>query len=564
MVPKLPLLLGSTASNNNSVRVRDASYGRATTRQADAYLITYNHGYGRERGAGGAGGGQARERRPCPLSRPESRHKRRLSTSAHGCTHGGDPAPTDGSGRVLGVAGLCPTRMILALTQRGRPAVPASRGPSVAACSHARRGRLYESREVAALEVRAPPMDVLAPAVKVASAGVTPPPPPAWWTAWAARACARRTSGGHPHQAVRRVRRPPRRRHLPVLAPHPRPARHVPAARARPPALRRPRGAAAAERRDRAPPHREAPVKPVGGSRGRRGRRGRGREEEREEETWRDPQRPGSPGCYARASLRPGLALERRVLPPPQDSSVDSDSDVGVVGVTQVPGRQVEVVVARAPITRYTQLGPVVGAPVRERDIPDDFCMVNLWEVFSGEGKRYLSTVDPRRSNWTRYLRPAPDRDSANLVVVPRPMLEPGEETSGVGGNVGGVGVFLITTQDVSVGQELMFWAHDPTLAWSRKKMEKTSKCFIKIPYDARVSRRGRTHGACGSAWLLRRQGKACPVTGYPSIYARQTTWHRIVHHPAMHSPATAHIGGKLARPPTPVATNLRIGRAAR
>ena len=51
----------------------------------------------------------------------------------------------------------------------------------------------------------------------------------------------------------------------------------------------------------------------------------------------------------------------------------------------------------------------------------------------------------------------------------------------GGSGSGGGVGVFLITTQDVSVGQELMFWAHDPTLAWSRKKMEKTSKCSCVI-----------------------------------------------------------------------------------
>lgn len=129
-----------------------------------------------------------------------------------------------------------------------------------------------------------------------------------------------------------------------------------------------------------APPHREAPVNLSGGGGGGGGGAG-GREEEREGETWRDPQRPGTPNCYARTSLPPGLALERRVLPPPSDSHTDSDSDVGVMGVTQVPGRQVEVVVARAPITRYTQLGPVVGVTVRERDIPDDFCMVNLWEV---------------------------------------------------------------------------------------------------------------------------------------------------------------------------------------
>ena len=44
--------------------------------------------------------------------------------------------------------------------------------------------------------------------------------------------------------------------------------------------------------------------------------------------------------------------------------------------------------------------------------------------------------------------------------------------------SVGGVAVFLVTTQDISAGDELVFWAHDPTLAWSRKKMEKTSRFY--------------------------------------------------------------------------------------
>ncbi|KAK3853326.1 hypothetical protein Pcinc_040127, partial [Petrolisthes cinctipes] len=50
---------------------------------------------------------------------------------------------------------------------------------------------------------------------------------------------------------------------------------------------------------------------------------------------------------------------------------------------------------------------------------------------------------------------------------------------------VGSVGVFLVTTQDITLGQELMFWAHDPTLAWSRKKMEKTNcgGCNMKFSH---------------------------------------------------------------------------------
>ena len=99
------------------------------------------------------------------------------------------------------------------------------------------------------------------------------------------------------------------------------------------------------------------------------------------EETWRDPQRPGSPTCYARGSLPPGLYLERRLVVPPQEPGNEDSEDVGLVGVSPPAGRQLEVVIARTSISRYTQLGPVVGVPVRERDIPDDFCMVNLWEV---------------------------------------------------------------------------------------------------------------------------------------------------------------------------------------
>ncbi|MPC12107.1 hypothetical protein E2C01_004785 [Portunus trituberculatus] len=61
-----------------------------------------------------------------------------------------------------------------------------------------------------------------------------------------------------------------------------------------------------------------------------------------------------------------------------------------------------------------------------EKELKSSFDTVLL---FGAEGKRYLSTVDPRRSNWTRYLRPAPDRDSANLVVVLRPILDHNNKT---------------------------------------------------------------------------------------------------------------------------------------
>ena len=124
-----------------------------------------------------------------------------------------------------------------------------------------------------------------------------------------------------------------------------------------------------------APPHHDTPVNLSNGS-------SRGSDDNETlplEETWRDPQRAGSPGCYSRQSLPSGLALERRLVHPPRDTN--QDDDVGVVEDSPPPPRSMEVVVARASLTRYTQLGPVVGVPVRERDIPDDFSMVNLWEV---------------------------------------------------------------------------------------------------------------------------------------------------------------------------------------
>lgn len=123
-----------------------------------------------------------------------------------------------------------------------------------------------------------------------------------------------------------------------------------------------------------APPHRDTPVNLSNGNT---------RTEDSQnlplEETWRDPQRPGSPGSYSRVSLPPGLALERRLVQPPRDTN--PEDDVGVVEDSPPPPRSMEVVVARTSLSRYTQLGPVVGVPVRERDIPDDFSMVNLWEV---------------------------------------------------------------------------------------------------------------------------------------------------------------------------------------
>ena len=38
-------------------------------------------------------------------------------------------------------------------------------------------------------------------------------------------------------------------------------------------------------------------------------------------------------------------------------------------------------VITRCHLTQYTQFGPLVGQPIKEMDIPDDFSMKDIWEV---------------------------------------------------------------------------------------------------------------------------------------------------------------------------------------
>jgi hypothetical protein len=38
-------------------------------------------------------------------------------------------------------------------------------------------------------------------------------------------------------------------------------------------------------------------------------------------------------------------------------------------------------VVTRCNLKQYTQFGPLVGQPIKEMDIPDDFSMKDIWEV---------------------------------------------------------------------------------------------------------------------------------------------------------------------------------------
>lgn len=107
-------------------------------------------------------------------------------------------------------------------------------------------------------------------------------------------------------------------------------------------------------------------------------------------------------------------------------------------------------------IKEYTQFGPIIGKTIKEVDIPEDFGMKHLWEVYS-EKNFYVNTEDGECSNWLRYLRPAPNRELRNAAAVSKNDQ-----------------LYMITTRNIVCGEELLYW-QDDALGTNKKKMEKTS-----------------------------------------------------------------------------------------
>jgi hypothetical protein len=122
-------------------------------------------------------------------------------------------------------------------------------------------------------------------------------------------------------------------------------------------------------------------------------------------------------------------------------------------------------VIAKCPIARYTQFGPLIGERIREMDIPDDFNMRDIWEVCSSSERFYLSTMNSDRSSWIRFVRPAPSKEQRNVAAIVR-----------------GTDLYFVTTCAVEPGAELLFWLEHSVSGWARKKMEKTSKiCCVFV-----------------------------------------------------------------------------------
>ncbi|XP_072760880.1 uncharacterized protein [Anoplolepis gracilipes] len=115
---------------------------------------------------------------------------------------------------------------------------------------------------------------------------------------------------------------------------------------------------------------------------------------------------------------------------------------------------------AKNSIPIRAKLGPLVGTSVKEMDIPDDFSMRHIWEIDNNGKSVYISTTDPLKSNWIRYLRPAESKEKRNVAML---TTKQGQ-------------LHFVTTQNITSGMELTYWADSQSSAWTRKnKIDKTN-----------------------------------------------------------------------------------------
>ncbi|XP_018340322.1 PREDICTED: uncharacterized protein LOC108747396 isoform X2 [Trachymyrmex septentrionalis] len=114
---------------------------------------------------------------------------------------------------------------------------------------------------------------------------------------------------------------------------------------------------------------------------------------------------------------------------------------------------------AKNPVPMYAKFGPLIGISVREMDIPDDFSMRHIWEIDNNGKSTYISTTDPLKSNWIRYIRPADTKEKRSLAVI----AKHGQ-------------LYFVTTKNIALGMELTYWVESQSSTWTRKnKINKTN-----------------------------------------------------------------------------------------
>lgn len=83
-------------------------------------------------------------------------------------------------------------------------------------------------------------------------------------------------------------------------------------------------------------------------------------------------------------------------------------------------------------------------------------------QVLEDKSPVYLNTEDPQKSNWLRFMRPAPEKESRNITL-----------------SVQNEKLFFVSAVDIPIGAELLYWADDHITSWSKKKILKSSMFFF-------------------------------------------------------------------------------------
>lgn len=162
---------------------------------------------------------------------------------------------------------------------------------------------------------------------------------------------------------------------------------------------------------------------------------------------------PGSPDDDKKTNWKEAMNTKVEVTRSYAEESLPVGLDLQVID--EEHGKSV---VAKAHIAQYTQFGPLVGPRIHEKDISDESDMRHIWEVHEDKSTIYLNTEDPQKSNWLRFIRPAPEKEGRNITLL-----------------VKNEKLLFVSTVDIPVGSELLYWADDHTTSWSKKKNFKTN-----------------------------------------------------------------------------------------
>ena len=75
--------------------------------------------------------------------------------------------------------------------------------------------------------------------------------------------------------------------------------------------------------------------------------------------------------------------------------------------------------------------------------------------------RNYVSTTNPEKSNWVRYIRPAQTRKQRNVATIFK-------DDS----------LYFVSCRNISKGEEILYWTDDPELVWTKKKADKKSMLY--------------------------------------------------------------------------------------